>query len=91
MRRYYFHYRDPDERLLEDRIGSRHENLAAVEREAQLQAKDILSEELDEGGSPFVPRCMEVENEAGKIVLYLPFWAAVRSVAGPRAEARREQ
>ena len=86
MPRYYFHYLDPNERLIEDRVGSRHKNLAAAELEAQVLAKEILTEELEEGGSPFAPRCMEIENEAGEVVLYLPFWAAVSRIIGRAAE-----
>ena len=75
MPRFYFHYRDPDEQLVEDRVGSSHRNLEAVEREAEMLAKEILADELEQGGSPFAPRCLEIENEAGKTVLFLPFWA----------------
>jgi len=88
--RYYFHYRDPNEHLIEDRVGSRHKNLAAAEFEAQILAKEILTEELEEGGSPFAPRCMEIENEAGEVVFYLPFWAAVSHIRRSGRIAPRE-
>ena len=90
MPRYYFHYLDPTEHLIEDRVGSRHKNLAAAELEAQILAKEILTEELEEGGSPFAPRCMEIENEAGEVVLYLPFWAAVSYTKRSGRSAARE-
>ena len=89
MPRYYFHYLDPNEHLIEDRVGSRHKNLAAAEFEAQILAKEILTEELEEGGSPFTPRCMEIE-EAGEVVLYLPFWAAVSHTRPSGRSAARE-
>ena len=77
MPRYFFHYRDPKERLLADRVGSLHSSMDAVAQEAELRAKEILADELDQGSSPFAPRCIEIADEAGEIVLYLPFWAAV--------------
>ena len=77
MRRYFFHYRDPNEHLLEDRVGSPHSTLESVQREAELLAKEILREEVEDGLSPHVPRCLEVEDEGGEIVLFLPFWADI--------------
>jgi len=77
MPRYYFHYRDPQEHLTEDWVGSPHATFESVQREAELLAKEILSEEVEQGCSPSLPRCLEVEDEAGEIVLFLPFWANV--------------
>jgi hypothetical protein len=54
-----------------------------VEREAQLVAREILEEELATGGPILAPRCLEIEDEAGEMVLYLPFWASV--AIGPTA------
>jgi hypothetical protein len=77
MPRYYFHYRGPDDQLVEDRVGSHQIGLEAAEREARLIAKEILVEELEDGGPPFAARSIEIEDEAGEVVLYLPFWAAL--------------
>ena len=78
MRRYYFHYRDCNDELTEDRVGSAHIDLDAVEREAEDVAREILVDELARGLPLFAPRCLEIENEDGDVVLYLPFWAAAR-------------
>ena len=77
MARYYFNYQYADEKVLADRVGTELGDLEAVEREAQSVALEILSDELTEGGSPMEPRCLEIENEFGEVVLYLPFWAAL--------------
>lgn len=77
MPRYYFHYRGTNDHVVEDRLGSRHIDLDAVEREAKLVAREILEEELAEGGPILAPRCLEIEDETGEVVLYLPFWASV--------------
>jgi hypothetical protein len=87
MPRYFFHYRDADDRLMEDRLGSHQASLAAVEHEAQLVAREILQEEINDGGPIFAPRCLEIENEAGQVVLYLPFWASV----APNQEVEKSQ
>lgn len=42
-----FHYRDPHERLVEDRLGNRHSSLEAVERKAQIVARKSLAAELN--------------------------------------------
>jgi hypothetical protein len=86
MPRYYFHYRAPDEHLFEDRLGSCHADLDAAEREAKAIAKEILAEELEDGAQPFMSRSIEIEDEAGEIVLYLPFWAAVSISSMNRSE-----
>ena len=86
MPRYYFHYRDPCEHLVADRVGSSHSDLEAAEREAELMAREILLEELQEGRSPYAPRCIEIEDAGGEVVLYLPFWAAAASLSdAPKA------
>jgi hypothetical protein len=77
MPRFYFNYRGPDDQLVEDYLGSEQADIAAVEQEAQLLAQDILVEELEAGGPPSATRCVEVEDEHGEIVLYLPFWASL--------------
>jgi hypothetical protein len=77
MSRYYFHYRGPDDQLIEDRLGSYQPDLDAVEREARLIAKEILMEELEDGAPAFAVRSIEIEDETGELVLYLPFWAAL--------------
>ena len=84
MPRYYFHYRRPDDELIEDHLGSELHDIEVVEREAHAVASDILEEEIREGGPMSAPRCLEVEDEHGDIVLYVPFWAsfAVRRPAG---------
>jgi hypothetical protein len=87
MPRYYFHYRGADDQVVEDRLGSRHVDLNAVEREAQLFAREILEEELAEGDPVLASRCLEIEDEAGEVVLYLPFWASV--AIGPPARSPR--
>jgi hypothetical protein len=87
MARYYFHYRGPDGDIVEDRIGSPHPDVEAVEREAHMVARDILQGELSAGGSPSATRCLEIEDESGALVLYLPFWASI--VVEPSAEALR--
>ena len=89
MPRYYFHYRDPDEQLVQDRLGSHHLDLDAVEREAQIVAQEILVEEIQEGRPPFVPRCLEIEDEAGEIVLLLPFWAALATLGSEEKNLHR--
>lgn len=77
MPRYYFHYRGPDDELVEDRVGSQLSDMDAMEREAQDVALQILEDELEAGGQPSATRCLEIEDEAGEVVLYLPFWASV--------------
>jgi hypothetical protein len=77
MPRYYFHCRGTDDQIVEDRFGSQHVDLDAVEHEATLLAREILEEEILEGALVLTPRCLEIENEAGEVVLYLPFWASV--------------
>jgi hypothetical protein len=77
MPRFFFHYRGPDEEMLEDRVGSQLADVDAAEREAQALALDILEEELGQGGSIVASRCLEVEDEHGEIVLYLPFWGSL--------------
>ncbi|MEO6013246.1 MAG: hypothetical protein ABIQ30_06645 [Devosia sp.] len=77
MPRYFFHYRDTNDQLVEDRLGSLHKNLEAAEREAQLVAEEILTEEFTQATPIFAPRCLEIEDEAGRVVLYLPFWASI--------------
>jgi hypothetical protein len=44
--------------------------------EARSVAFDILRDELDKGEVASVARCLEVEDEHGEVVLYLPFWAS---------------
>lgn len=39
-------------------------------------AFDILRDELDKGEVVSVARCLQVEDEHGEVVLYLPFWAS---------------
>ena len=77
MPRYYFHYQYADDRVLEDRVGTSLEDLEDVEREGRSIALEILSDELQRGGSVDEPRCLEIEDDQGDIVLYLPFWAAM--------------
>ena len=77
MPRYYFHYQYADDRVLEDRVGTSLEDLEDVEREGRSIALEILSDELQRGGSVDKPRCLEIEDDQGDIVLYLPFWAAL--------------
>jgi hypothetical protein len=81
MWRFCFHYRGPDDQVLEDLLGNLHESLESAERETQLVASDILEEELRKGGPVSATRCLEITDERGEIVLYLPFWApfAIRS------------
>ena len=76
MPRFFFHYRGPDDEMLEDRVGSQLADLEAAEREAHQVAAEILEEELGEGGPLLASRCLEVEDEQGEIVLYVPFWAS---------------
>ena len=76
MPRFFFHYRGPDDEVVEDRVGSQHTDIEAAEREAHQLAMDILEDELREGGSLSAARCVEVEDEDGQVVLYLPFWAS---------------
>lgn len=82
MPRYYFHYGDSDDNVVEDRIGRHHPNLERVEQEAHLVAREILEDEMRRGGSVSATRCLEIEDESGEIVLYVPFWAAI-PVGGP--------
>lgn len=77
MPRFYFHYRCADDRVVEDHLGSDQSDIESVEREAHLIASDILEEELRRGVSMSVPRCLEIEDEKGEIVLYVPFWASL--------------
>lgn len=76
MPRYYFHYRDEEDDLLEDRVGSVHGNLESAEKEAESIAREILEDALEAGEAPDAPRCIEVVDENGVEVLYLPFWAS---------------
>jgi hypothetical protein len=75
LARYFFHYRNEDGNLLEDRVGSEHSCLTAVEAEAYHQAREIFEDEVLGGAHPQLPRCIEVVSEEGSEVLYLPFWA----------------
>ena len=75
MPRFYFHYRGPDDQLIEDHVGNEQADIESAEREAHRLAADILEEELAEGYPVLGPRCLEIENEQGEIVLYLPFWS----------------
>jgi hypothetical protein len=77
MTRFFFHYRYGDDKLLEDRVGIELPDPDALEHEARSIALEILTEELTAAESVSDPRCIEVEDEAGDIVLYLPFWAAL--------------
>jgi hypothetical protein len=77
MPRFYFHYRDPDDQLIEDHFGYEQADIHGAEREAQVLAAEILQEELREGKSLWGSRSLEIENEDGEIVLYLPFWASI--------------
>ena len=77
MPRYYFNYQYADEKVLADRVGTELSDLEAVEREDRVVALEILSDEVMDGASPTDPRCLEIENDRGEIVLYLPFWARV--------------
>jgi hypothetical protein len=77
MPRYFFHYRGPDDELVEDRVGIQLRDVDAVELEAHELALQILEDELDAGGQPSATRCLEIEDEGGEIVLYLPFWASI--------------
>jgi hypothetical protein len=76
MSRYFFHFRD-DEALLEDRIGTECPDLDAAEREAAAYARELLIEAVERGGSPITPRCIEIVDERGVEVLYLPFWGGL--------------
>ena len=83
MARYFFHYQYADEKLLEDRVGIELPDLEAVEEEARSVAIEILSEELlEEGASLTEPRCLEIEDEDGAVVLYVPFWLAPGRAVG---------
>ena len=84
MVRYFFHYRNENGLLIEDRFGSEHSGLDAVEDKARHQARDTFEEEIQAGGDPQAPRCIEVVNERGIEVLYLPFWASYRILDGQR-------
>ena len=77
MPRYFFHYRGPDDLVIEDHLGSEQSDIEAVEREAHLVARDILEDELQQGGPFLAGRCLEIEDERGEIVLFLPFWASL--------------
>lgn len=84
MPRFFFHYRGPDDQMIEDLLGSEQPSIGAVEREAHLVAYDILEEEIRQGGSLLAPRCLEIEDERGEIVLFVPFWALLaRRSASP--------
>ncbi len=77
MQRYFFHYQGSDDEVMEDRVGSCHPDLEAVEREAHQLAREILEEEIAEGGPVIAPRCLEITDENGEIVLYVPFWVSL--------------
>jgi len=76
MPRYHFHYQRGHDQLVEDVLGSEHDDLEQAEMEARSVAFDILRDELDKGEVVSVARCLEVEDEHGEVVLYLPFWAS---------------
>jgi hypothetical protein len=82
MPRFFFHYRGPDDLVIEDHLGSEQSDLEAVEREAHLVACDILEDELRQGGPLLATRCLEIEDESGEIVLLLPFWASFAARRG---------
>jgi hypothetical protein len=84
MSRYYFHFRDDDD-LLEDRIGTECSDLDAAEREAAAYARELLIEAVERGGSPMAPRCIEIVDERGCEVLYLPFWGSFTLLPDPDA------
>jgi hypothetical protein len=77
MPRFFFHYRDPDDELTEDRLGSQLRDLAAAEAEGHLLAREIIEEELAQGGPVLGTRSLEIADETGEIVLLMPFWASV--------------
>ena len=88
--RYFFHYRDENDSLCEDRVGSVHPDLDSAELQARELALEYLEEAIDAGGSPAAPRTIEITDEEGREVLYLPFWAGltlIGSNSGP--ESRR--
>ena len=90
MPRYYFHYQYSDEdRVLEDHIGTQIADIESVEDAARSIAFEILSDELQQGGAPDTPRCLQVEDEAGEVVLYLPFWGALAIPLAHRARSLR--
>lgn len=83
--RYFFHYRDENDSLSEDRVGSEHPNLLSAEREARELAQEYLEEAMHAGGNPGAPRSIEIVDERGREVLYLPFWASAVVFQGPSA------
>ena len=88
MPRFFFHYQYGDDKVLEDRVGTVLDDLTAVELEASSIAFEILTDELTDGGLVSTPRCLEVADEEGDVVvLYLPFWAALSAPEGDRANA----
>lgn len=74
--RYFFHYRDDNDVLSEDRVGSEHPDLASAESEARELAREFLEEAIAAGRHPSAPRSIEIVDDHGRDVLYLPFWAS---------------
>ena len=83
MPRYHFHYQRGRDQLVEDVLGSEHDDLEQAEMEARSVAFDILRDELDKGEVVSVARCLQVEDEHGEVVLYLPFWASPSTLGPP--------
>jgi len=79
---YYFHYQRGRDQLVEDVVGSERDDLEQAEMEARSVAFDILRDELGKG-EVSIARCLEIEDERGEVVLYLPFWASPSTLGPP--------
>ena len=92
MKRFYFHVRAGDS-LTHDEEGTELADWFAAQQEAELAARELLSEAI-KGGNPVVPDALVVADETGgtlvtfllATVLPRPFSSCERSIEGVATE-----
>ena len=64
MARFYFHLSEGDQLIIDD-VGLDLPNFSAAQREALLDARELLAEAI-KSGKPEVPEALVIADEAGQ-------------------------